>query len=79
MADAGLVFVCVGCCCGRAGHGGALAAPAPAGTHKRAVRRAHGAAALSGRVRLAFMECLGPELRAPSPTPSLRDPRSRDV
>ncbi|MBI2219226.1 MAG: (2Fe-2S) ferredoxin domain-containing protein [Candidatus Rokubacteria bacterium] len=57
MADDGLLFVCVGCCCGRNGHGGALA---PAGRLKSAARRAFDAAGLSGRVRMAFTECLGP-------------------
>ena len=51
------LFVCVGCCCGRTGHGGALA---PAGRLKSVARKAFEASGLSGRVRMAFTECLGP-------------------
>jgi hypothetical protein len=57
MADDGLLFVCVGCCCGRTGHGGALA---PAGRLKSVAKKAYEASGLSGRVRMAFTECLGP-------------------
>jgi hypothetical protein len=57
MADEGLLFLCVGCCCGRAGHGGALA---PAGRLKSIARKAFDASGLSGKVRMAFTECLGP-------------------
>jgi cobaltochelatase CobN len=57
MADAGLVLACAGCCCGRAGHGGALA---PGRVWRGATRRAYQATGLEGRVRLAFTECLGP-------------------
>lgn len=57
MADDGLLFMCVGCCCGRQGHGGELA---PARHLKSVVRRAFDASGLSGRVRLSFTECLGP-------------------
>lgn len=57
MADAGVLFVCAGCCCGRTGHGGALA---PAGRLKSVARKAYEASGLSGRVRMAFTECLGP-------------------
>jgi (2Fe-2S) ferredoxin len=57
MADAGLIFVCVGCCCGRDGHGGALA---PQRALRLAVTRAYKKSDLSGRVRLVFSDCLGP-------------------
>jgi hypothetical protein len=57
VADDGVLFVCVGCCCGRTGHGGALA---PAGRLKSVARKAYEASGLSGRVRMAFTECLGP-------------------
>jgi cobaltochelatase CobN len=55
--DAGLVFVCAGCCCGHPAHGGALS---PQRTLKATTRRAFKAAALDGQVRLAFTDCLGP-------------------
>jgi cobaltochelatase CobN len=57
MADAGLIFTCVGCCCGRPEHGGALA---PGRVWRAAMRRAHRARELDGRVRLSFTDCLGP-------------------
>jgi (2Fe-2S) ferredoxin len=57
VADAGLIFVCVGCCCGRDGHGGALV---PQRALRLAVTRAYKKSDLSGRVRLVFSDCLGP-------------------
>jgi (2Fe-2S) ferredoxin len=57
VADAGLLFVCVGCCCARDGHGGALA---PQRALRLAVTRAYKKSELSGRVRLVFSDCLGP-------------------
>jgi (2Fe-2S) ferredoxin len=57
VADAGLIFVCVGCCCGRDGHGGALA---PQRALRLAVTRAYKKAEISGRIRLVFSDCLGP-------------------
>ena len=57
VADEGLLLICVGCCCGRTGHGGALA---PAGRLKSVARKAFDASGLSGTVRMAFTECLGP-------------------
>lgn len=57
MADAGLIFVCVGCCCGRDGYGGALA---PQRALRLAMTRAYKKSDLAGRVRLVFSACLGP-------------------
>jgi cobaltochelatase CobN len=53
MADAGLIFMCFGCCCGHTNNGAARFS-------RPATRRAFDAAGLQGRVRLAFSECLGP-------------------
>lgn len=57
MADLGLVFACVGCCCGHSDRGGAMAPPR---ILKSAARRAYKLSGLAGRVRLAFTDCLGP-------------------
>lgn len=57
MADAGLIFTCVGCCCGHPDRGGAMAPPR---ILKSAARRAYKLSGLAGRVRLAFTDCLGP-------------------
>ena len=53
MADTGLMFACFGCCCGHTNNGAARIA-------RPATRRVFDAAGLSGKVRLAFSECLGP-------------------
>ena len=53
MADAGLMFTCFGCCCGHTNNGAARIA-------RPATRRVFDAAGLSGKVRFAFSECLGP-------------------
>jgi (2Fe-2S) ferredoxin len=57
MADAGLVFVCDGCCCGHPERGGPKIAPRAL---RVAARRAFRRAGLDGRVRLVFTDCLGP-------------------
>jgi cobaltochelatase CobN len=57
MADAGVIFTCMGCCCGHAGSGGPKTPPR---TLKREMRRAFREAKLDGHVRLAFTDCLGP-------------------
>ena len=57
MADAGLIFTCIGCCCGHPDRGGAMAPPR---ILKSAARRAYKLSGLAGRVRLAFTDCLGP-------------------
>jgi cobaltochelatase CobN len=57
MADRGLIFACVGCCCGHAERGGPKTPP---GTLKREMRRAFRRSGLDGAVRLAFTDCLGP-------------------
>ena len=55
--DAGLIFVCAGCCCGHPAHGRARS---PQRTLKATLRRRYKTSGLDGRVRLAFTECLGP-------------------
>jgi len=57
MADAGVIFACVGCCCGHPDSGGPKTPPR---TLKREMRRVFRQAELEGRVRLAFTDCLGP-------------------
>lgn len=57
MADAGFILICVGCCCGRESHGGALA---PQRALRLAASRAYKASGLAGRIRLVFTDCLGP-------------------
>ena len=57
MADAGVVFTCMGCCCGHPDSGGPKTPPR---TLKREMRRVFREAKLDGRVRLAFTDCLGP-------------------
>lgn len=57
MADAGVIFTCMGCCCGHPDSGGPKTPPR---TLKREMRRAFKEAKLDGHVRLAFTDCLGP-------------------
>jgi cobaltochelatase CobN len=57
MADAGVIFTCMGCCCGHPDSGGPKTPPR---TLKREMRRAFRDAKLDGHVRLAFTDCLGP-------------------
>jgi len=57
MADAGIIFVCDGCCCGHPERGGPKILPRAL---RVAVRRAFRRAGLDGRVRLAYTDCLGP-------------------
>lgn len=57
MADAGLMFACIGCCCGHPDRGGAMA---PQRALRSGARRAYQRSGLAGRVRLAFTDCLGP-------------------
>jgi cobaltochelatase CobN len=57
ISESGLVFACVGCCCGHAERGGPKTPPR---TLKREMRRAFRDSGLEGRLRLAFTDCLGP-------------------
>ena len=57
MAEAGFLLACSGCCCGKPEPGGPKTPP---GTLRREMRRLHRGSDLSGRVRLAVTECLGP-------------------
>jgi cobaltochelatase CobN len=57
IPESGLVFACIGCCCGHAERGGPKTAPR---TLKREMRRAFREAGVDGRLRLAFTDCLGP-------------------
>jgi hypothetical protein len=57
IADVGLILACTGCCCGHPERGGPKTVP---GTLKRQMRRAFRDAGLSGSLRLAFTDCLGP-------------------
>jgi hypothetical protein len=57
IADAALILVCVGCCCGHAERGGPKTPPR---VLKREMRRAFRHAGLDGGARLAFSDCLGP-------------------
>jgi cobaltochelatase CobN len=57
VADDGIVFVCDGCCCGHPDRGGPKISPRAL---RVAARRAFRRAALDGRVRLVFTDCLGP-------------------
>jgi len=57
IPESGLVFVCVGCCCGHADRGGPKTPPR---TLKREMRRAFRESGVEGRLRLAFTDCLGP-------------------
>jgi len=57
IPESGLVFVCVGCCCGHADRGGPKTPPR---TLKREMRRAFRDSGVEGRLRLAFTDCLGP-------------------
>ncbi|HXU90971.1 MAG TPA: (2Fe-2S) ferredoxin domain-containing protein [Methylomirabilota bacterium] len=57
IPESGLIFVCVGCCCGHAERGGPKTPPR---TLKREMRRAFRDSGMQGRLRLAFTDCLGP-------------------
>ena len=57
MAETGLLFVCIGCCCGHPERGGPKTAPR---ILKTEVRRAYRESGLEGSVRLCFTDCLGP-------------------
>jgi len=57
IPESGLVFACVGCCCGHPERGGPKTPPR---TLKREMRRAFREAGVDGRLRLAFTDCLGP-------------------
>jgi cobaltochelatase CobN len=57
ISESGLVFACVGCCCGHAERGGPKTLPR---TLKREMRRAFRDSGVEGRLRLAFTDCLGP-------------------
>jgi len=57
MADAGLIFVCDGCCCGHPERGGPKITPRAL---RVAARRAFRRGGLDGRVRLVYTDCLGP-------------------
>jgi hypothetical protein len=57
IPESGLVFACIGCCCGHPERGGPKTAPR---TLKREMRRAFREAGVAGRLRLAFTDCLGP-------------------
>jgi cobaltochelatase CobN len=57
IPESGLVLACVGCCCGHAERGGPKTPP---GALKREMRRAFREAGVTGRLRLAFTDCLGP-------------------
>jgi len=57
IPESGLIFACVGCCCGHPERGGPKTPPR---TLKREMRRAFRESGLEGRLRLAFTDCLGP-------------------
>ena len=57
ISESGLIFSCIGCCCGHPARGGPKTAP---GTLKREMRRAFRESGMQGRLRLAFTDCLGP-------------------
>ena len=57
IPESGLIFACVGCCCGHPDRGGPKTPPR---TLKREMRRAFRESGMEGRLRLAFTDCLGP-------------------